>query len=668
MKKILLFLSIFSFLLAGQAKSQSWKISEASYRIKIQKVSGNNSCKTGYVEIFPCTLESKDVHCRIYRKNSLEVGSVVLCSKRGEPARILFDCSSRESEYDLYLTDKKMPKKGDWQPESGLFLWTKKKKDGPVDNLTQMKKLWQESEEILGASMVPMVFHGVHLHGPSLDFLSYYLGHFQVDREGIYSFATVSDDASFLLVDGKEIASWPGWHGPHQGLHGQYNGQIALKPGIHKLEYYHVQGFGGTTTVAAWKLPGEERWKLIPPQAFLPVASFSCVSCEAPPGIKQKAFFTWHIVRHSMPQDNLSLVEILFKVPEALPNYRYRWSIDDGTQKEGNSLAHLFLRPALRIVQLEVWEKEKKIGEFWQKIHVQPKWDQINAWDEHIFLEFSQEILQRNLLQIPIEDLLYLMRFACAVEDTKWLTSIGSIAVVRHKEWKPEHSSALYDFALTFASLEDNPMIPKKLFQTIISVASDKKILEKTKVRLAYLIFSVEARYQEAKEMIQDISSVPHEEKNKLQILQAEIFAMENQIEKAREILTRLSANPTSSFSILRKARLEQARLLLVQKKASQAKEILKEWESQNPLERINQDTLFVMLQVALANQEYPFALLLCNKLSHLVTLDSDKAWILYYWAQAYKSLGRTQESQNLLQKLLTEFRYSEAAAMARKE
>ncbi|NUM33791.1 MAG: hypothetical protein HUU50_04575 [Candidatus Brocadiae bacterium] len=666
--RLFYFYLFFSFFASGMA--QSWQESSAPCRIKIKKSSGPWPCHVGYVEIYPGFEDTKGF--RLYRNNATEVAYKILWSKKGEPIKILFDCSSKDKEYYLYCMPKATPGRAGWEPKAGLFLWTKKRPEGAVDNLAQVKELWQRSEETFGASRVPMVFHGVHLHGDSLNFLSYYLGYLEIPKEGTYSFATVSDDASFLLINGKEVAAWPGWHGPHQGLHGEYSGDISLASGIHKLEYYHVQGLGGTTAVAAWRQPSEKRWRLIQPQSFLPVASFTCAFAETAVGKKQKTFFAWQTTRHLMAEKNIALVEMLFQIPDPIPQHRYVWTIDDGSKKEGEKISHVFLRPAMRMIQLEVWQGSQKLDSVWQKIHVQPKWEQINLWDDHVFLDYTKQILEQNLMKIPMEDFLYLIQFACSVKAIKWLDTLSATSLLRAKEYKKEHADTLYALALACQEAAISQIHnTKQILELILALPAEERLSHQARLHLGDFLYFIEGKAQDAHKIIQGISPsyLSLEERGKLKILQAEILFAENQVEKAKETLFSFFTPPTSSsFSLQRAGILEKARLLLIQKKIQDASEILKEWQDKNPTERLYPDTLFVDLKVALANQEYARALLLCQKLSQLVSLDKERAWVLYYLMETHKKAGNLKESQEAMQKLLKDFRYTEPAAMAKEK
>ena len=150
--------------------------------------------------------------------------------------KVLFDTSSGDTSYWVCVSRLPFENAVLWEPTSGLFLETRPRKEGEIGSLAQVKKRWEDAGAVHGRSLVSHVFHGTHLHGVPLDFLSHYHGFFQASQDGEYLFATVSDDASFLLVNGKEVASWPGWPDVGKEIRGEKHGTIFLKKGRNRLE------------------------------------------------------------------------------------------------------------------------------------------------------------------------------------------------------------------------------------------------------------------------------------------------------------------------------------------------------------------------------------------------------------------------------------------------
>ena len=92
----------------------------------------------------------------------------------------------------------------------------------------------------------------------------------RMPADGKYGFATSSDDASFLMLDGKLVVDWPGYHGCVGDC--RHNATVALGAGIHRFEYLHMSRGGTTCAVAAWLRPGMKDWEIIPEAAFAPLS------------------------------------------------------------------------------------------------------------------------------------------------------------------------------------------------------------------------------------------------------------------------------------------------------------------------------------------------------------------------------------------------------------
>jgi hypothetical protein len=89
-----------------------------------------------------------------------------------------------------------------------------------------------------------------------------YTGFIAVPRDGIYTFATTSDDGSFLLIGERRVVENGGFHGMVESA-----GAIALQAGRHPFTVTFVQGGGGYGLEVSWAGPGVAK-QLIPAAAF----------------------------------------------------------------------------------------------------------------------------------------------------------------------------------------------------------------------------------------------------------------------------------------------------------------------------------------------------------------------------------------------------------------
>jgi len=146
--------------------------------------------------------------------------------------------------------------------KKGIMLYTRHNTIGHAWNHRDFLKLIAASDFEYGHGVVPTINHSKNPFGSSDSYISIYKGWIFIPEEGDYWFATDSDDASELLIDGQVVATFYGVHGPENGW--SHNGKIYLTPGYHRIEYHHEDCLGGQTARAAWKKPGDKSFEYIP--------------------------------------------------------------------------------------------------------------------------------------------------------------------------------------------------------------------------------------------------------------------------------------------------------------------------------------------------------------------------------------------------------------------
>ena len=134
---------------------------------------------------------------------------------------------------------------------------------------------------IYGVDFWRQVFDAFNPFGPQSRYVSVYEGFLDCPKPGVYKFATMSDDGSFLLVDGELVAEWPGReHDIGSGRHGEKNGQKDLDARRHSFRYVGLAFDGPKRMAAAWMTPGSSKWEIIPPSAFPSVFAAPVVATE----------------------------------------------------------------------------------------------------------------------------------------------------------------------------------------------------------------------------------------------------------------------------------------------------------------------------------------------------------------------------------------------------
>ncbi|MBM4463888.1 MAG: hypothetical protein FJ012_11300 [Chloroflexi bacterium] len=110
-----------------------------------------------------------------------------------------------------------------------------------------------------GASVVSQVYQNGNIHGSDDNYISYYEAFFYAGTAGTWQFATDSNAASEIEIDGHIVASWYGEHTVSGDW--SHNGSIALAVGWHHLIYRHEKLSGSEGARAAFKKPGDTNWR-----------------------------------------------------------------------------------------------------------------------------------------------------------------------------------------------------------------------------------------------------------------------------------------------------------------------------------------------------------------------------------------------------------------------
>ena len=280
----------------------------------------------------------------------------IIYSRPHGSTTIAFKSDALGGEYYIYSGNPRAGKlRYNWNFQGGLLLETRKKGPGNAHNWPQMKKLLENSKEVYGRGFQPQIFHGYNPYGPDDNYVSIYKGYIYCPEKGTYGFATVSDDASFLFIDGKMVAQWPGYHGADGGRRAQHRGEIQLKKGIYEIEYYHMEGGGAQVCEAAWKKPSDKQYEVIPTHAYLPLLKGKVGGYEKQNNPYPADFFLTQ--EDNLWFDNQTLTRVKFyeNSGDKGSGGECTWNFGDGIMVAGTSSpTHIYLKPGEYRITLKV--------------------------------------------------------------------------------------------------------------------------------------------------------------------------------------------------------------------------------------------------------------------------------------------------------------------------
>ena len=251
-----------------------------------------------------------------------------------------------------------------WKPKAGLILETLHFNGGSIDSAFHVQRAIREGGPSYGTDVVPNVFHGYNPFGPSDYYVSHYEGTLWIEREGSYLFATTSDDASVMRVDGRIVAEKYGYAGATRDA--RHAGKpVNLSAGPHLFEYFHVEGAEYQAAVAAWQPPGG-KMHVIPEKAFGVVhrpelADFSIRGQEMAPDIQ--AVNAGEVIFRDEVMTRFSFRNGATH-PDAL-QFKPHWDFGDGTTSETVSPEHVYFDSGKYDVTLTL----SRGGKSWKTTH-----------------------------------------------------------------------------------------------------------------------------------------------------------------------------------------------------------------------------------------------------------------------------------------------------------
>ncbi len=278
----------------------------------------------------------------------------VLMTGPGDSVRVAFALRPPIKKYFVYFGNAKTEKpQQELQIRRGVLMETHAYSGGGIADLRQVRQVFDRSEKLLGRDFREDIFLGHNPFGPQSSLCSLFTGWLICPSDGEYVFSTSSQDASFLLIDGKEVVS-NGRHHPPQ-WRAVRQGSIKLSAGLHELKVYHVSTGGDPVIVAAWREPNGRRiWK-IPPDAFAPIR-------RGEPEILERYGWAMHADFIDVQAGETFLSNRYFQryIFETLLKGRtagkgeYHWDFGDGQKSSLKRCEHIYLRDGQYKVTLTV--------------------------------------------------------------------------------------------------------------------------------------------------------------------------------------------------------------------------------------------------------------------------------------------------------------------------
>ncbi|MFA7173884.1 MAG: PKD domain-containing protein, partial [Kiritimatiellia bacterium] len=278
---------------------------------------------------------------------------------------------------------------------SGLLHQTRTYNGSEVKSAEEFNQLW-ESATPQGGSFEEHVYSASNPFGPNTNTLHRYDGMLRITKPGVTTFCVASTDASFLLINDRLVASWPGLHSVADGLDGSKRGLLDLQqPGGYRFTYLHANSGANSFAIAAMIAPGEKQHFVIGPE-FFSSAAYAFVGPLIGRDGAPQADFIWEN-RHMITIRDHRLYDMLFEAPafKEDPAATYQWEFGDNTRASGAKVEHLVFADGDFPVTLTVTSKGRK-SICCQTIRVAPRYGQSEGDDNRALALLERAVRQEK--------------------------------------------------------------------------------------------------------------------------------------------------------------------------------------------------------------------------------------------------------------------------------
>jgi hypothetical protein len=646
--------------------------------------------EVSYAKLYMPGYDARDFEAVIFTSLGQPVPCRIFKAQKDEPMEIFFDNTRGSTIYFVYLVPKSKykGKPSTWEPKAGISLETRytTKNYSECKKLPGLLKVWENNARPVDKTIVDNVHQSYPIHRltamedrrPRLA-LYRYEGFFEVEKPGKYVFSTASNWASHLLVDGKPVISWPGEHSYRSGIRGQKQGKVTLEAGVHKLEYLNYSPWGKMFTLAAWQKP-KEKLGIMGRDDFLPVERFVATGIGYKDLAKDGGSFKWRAIDDwRLDLGKEAMVKMLFEVMEAKRDgyYSYRWKFDDGKTKTGGSVEHIFLRPGIRTVTLEVLRSSKVVAQVRQKIdvHIIPEKIQLEPSDK---LVFEKAVTESDLNKLLISDVVNLYAFAEGFGREQWRQRVITTLLNRTDELvlDPKH----WDFCLDLCEyLRSAPIKQYEQALRIYSSLSEKSagntsVYQRAMVSRAEILLQCFGKAQESLDIlvqVEKMKTLGSKIAVRFRTIQAEALIGLEKIEQAKEILLKLQSADGNKDQIKHIGLLRHARQL-----ADNANDVEQFDYAMNNIEKIiaeNPESLLmpslnlIRLDVHLARKEYRISFYLAERLNKLEFSNYYHSQILVRQIKSLCGVEAVDQAKEIYETMTKDYPYSPAVAEARK-
>lgn len=598
---------------------------------------------------------------RLIDAGGQERGITVLM-RQGSQVSVFFDGSPGE-ELSIEFYREPEARKTAEQISGLLHLVRTFNTDATVNNIEDFRKLWNASGASAGG-FAKKVYSGVNPYSPNLNSIHIYNGFIDIPADGDYTFYTASTDASFLLIDNKVIAAWPGRHWIGEGLFGTHSGTVKLTKGIHRFEYLHANSQWSYYAIAAYSRPNDKNMTIIPDKMFTPAldaAQGALLDMQGNP----LPDFSWE--NESMLQlEKLQMYRIICKPANVSGQAKWNWG--DKTLAQSNRNVHYYFTQGKYPAVLEDGN-----GRSAQQIEVAYRFEQQLIPDDEAAKMVIEALEQEKNIGIQNEGYAFIANAVLMLKMKKQAVEFYSRLLEKHNLIQPDVIlNYFHGFILEDLLKNEKYEEAEKEFKRFFALIKNPKCLALAKMEYARMLFYCTGRNADAEKQLNEIDRkyIPFESKQLFDILQADLTLFNKGLEEASQLYDRLNSinkKMDRQQKIMLSGMTISIRNCLIMKKYDEAMTYIEQLENSQPEARLNPELILIKAKV-LKNLGMPRrAAVCCETVLRLNPAASTAATANLELAEYYCKSSQYRKARECLNNILTEAPRSHEAVSAAK-
>ena len=240
----------------------------------------------------------------------------------------------------LYFGGNTSRRMKSWAARRSLLLETRRLPAGAnVASFGGWQDAWKKSPALDGFAFVAQIFHGDNPLGEPANFLSRYTGQIKTGDGGARRFYTLSDDVSYVKIDGHAALKWSNNTPPPLDPKTVPSATVTLPKNLVSVEYCHAVATPPTAMVLGWEQDG--KLGNVPPDAWVHPGTVTAKPCEARDGAPVP--LGWLDAERYLGYGGEWFVRVKCATTPPPEGWQVEWSWPDGHVDQGPEIRRLWL-------------------------------------------------------------------------------------------------------------------------------------------------------------------------------------------------------------------------------------------------------------------------------------------------------------------------------------